>query len=212
MDKYEFINRLEKALGGLSAEEKNAAVSYYKELFEDAGSDREQELIANLGSPEAAAENIIRESGMVGSSADFSEKEAENTSSSADNGAPSNKEKKRSGTAAWLVILLVIVTFPLWIGFVAAGGGILIAVIAVAFSLLIAVGVAGAVLFATGFTVIFSSIGVGVLLLGLGLLVIGLLILLVVPLFKCAIKLCSWVINGFVKLVRLIFWGREAVA
>lgn len=65
MDKFDYINKLSKCLEELSDEEKNAALEYYKELFEDAGSENEQELIHKLGSPEELADNIIRESGIV---------------------------------------------------------------------------------------------------------------------------------------------------
>ena len=51
MDKFDYINKLSKCLEELSDEEKNAALEYYKELFEDAGSENEQELIHKLGSP-----------------------------------------------------------------------------------------------------------------------------------------------------------------
>ena len=60
MDKFDYINKLSKCLEELSDEEKNAALEYYKELFEDAGSENEQELIHKLGSPEELADNIIK--------------------------------------------------------------------------------------------------------------------------------------------------------
>jgi len=63
MDKYDFIKRLENALSPLSEAERESALKYYKELFED--SENESELIEHLGSPERIAENIIRESGMI---------------------------------------------------------------------------------------------------------------------------------------------------
>ncbi len=63
MDKYDFIKRLDNALSPLSETERESALKYYKELFED--SENENELIEHLGSPEKIAENIIRESGMI---------------------------------------------------------------------------------------------------------------------------------------------------
>ena len=60
MDKYDFIKRLDNALSPLSETERESALRYYKELFEDA--ENESELIEHLGSPEKIAENIIRES------------------------------------------------------------------------------------------------------------------------------------------------------
>ena len=65
MDKYDFIKRLDNALQPLSEPERDSALRYYKELFEEAGSEHEYELIEHLGSPEKIAESIIRESGML---------------------------------------------------------------------------------------------------------------------------------------------------
>ncbi len=212
MDKYEFISRLENALSSLSEDEKSSALNYYKELFEDAGGDKARELISNLGSPESIAESIIHESGMVGAAAEFSENFSEDYTSSQTESAPQNKEKKRSGTTVLLIAILLIVTFPLWIGFVIAAAAVLFALIVVAFALLFAVGIAGVVLFGTGITTVFTSVGVGILLLGLGTLILGLLIVLVVPLCKCVLKLCSWLVNGIVNFIRSVFCKREAVA
>lgn len=210
MDKYEFIRRLENALSGLSDEEKSSALNYYKELFEDAGGDNAQELISNLGSPESIAENIIRESGTVIYSASESGSTAQSAPQSA---AETGKKKgKRTALEIVLIIALLVVTFPLWIGFVIVGAAILFALLVVAFAVMLAIGIAGVVLFGTGITTIFSSFGIGTLLLGLGLLIIGICTVLLVPLCKGVFKLCSWIINGFVKLVRSIFCKREAVA
>lgn len=210
MDKYEFITRLEKALSGLSDDEKASALNYYKELLEDAGGDNAQELISNLGTPESVAESIIRESGTVIYSA------SENGSSAESAPQPttetSQKKGKRTTMEIVLIIALIVVTFPLWIGFVIAGAAVLFALLVAAFAVMLAVGIAGVVLFGTGITTIFSSLGIGTLLLGLGLLIIGICTVLLVPLCKGVFKLCSWVVNGFVKLVRSIFCKREAVA
>lgn len=213
MDKYEFINRLDRALEGLSPEEKNSALSYYKELFEDAGSGKEQELISNLGSPEAVAENIIRESGMISAERASEDRSHNAEETSAGNGGkPEYREKKRSASTILLIIVLLIITFPVWIGVVAAVGGILIAVIAVVFALLFAAAAAGIALFAAGVATIFSSVGAGIVLLGLGLLFVGIGIVLLAPLCSAVIKLCVWIFNGIIKLIRSIFCTREVVA
>jgi uncharacterized membrane protein len=65
MDKYDYIDTLKANLSDLSEDERISAINYYKELFEEAGSENEQDLIQRLGSPQALAANIIRESGMV---------------------------------------------------------------------------------------------------------------------------------------------------
>ena len=64
MSKDQFIARLKNALSPLSAEDIRNAVEYYEEYFADAGAENEANVIEALGSPEAIAENIIREAGQ----------------------------------------------------------------------------------------------------------------------------------------------------
>lgn len=212
MDKYEFISRLENALSRLSTDERSAAVTYYKELFEDAGSNKEEELIRNLGTPEEIAENIICESGMVNViDADYRE-ESDKLKSDFQIDNSQNVMKKRDNTKIILIILIIILTFPLWIGFVAAAFGIFIAFIAVAFSLMIATGGVGIALLCAGAATVFVSIGSGLLLMGIGLICLGLLILVVIPIFKLVIKLAGKIINGAVNLIRSVFFEKEVAA
>ena len=65
MDKYDYIDTLKANLSELSEDERISAINYYKELFEEAGSENEQDLIQRLGSAQELAAKIIRESGMV---------------------------------------------------------------------------------------------------------------------------------------------------
>ena len=64
MSKEQFIARLKNALSPLSAEDIRNAVEYYEEYFADAGEENQADVIEALGSPEAIAENIIREAGQ----------------------------------------------------------------------------------------------------------------------------------------------------
>ena len=64
MSKDQFIARLKNALSPLSADDIRSAVEYYEEYFADAGEENEANVIEALGSPEAIAENIIREAGQ----------------------------------------------------------------------------------------------------------------------------------------------------
>ena len=64
MSKEQFIARLKNALSPLSAEDIRNAVEYYEEYFADAGAENEADVIEAFGSPEAIADNIIREAGQ----------------------------------------------------------------------------------------------------------------------------------------------------
>ena len=59
MKKDEFINRVEYLLSDISSEEKIDAMNYYRDYLEEAGADKEEEVLREFGSPERIAA-IIR--------------------------------------------------------------------------------------------------------------------------------------------------------
>lgn len=59
MRKYEYLYRLEKALKSMPDAEREAAMRYYEEYFEDAGAENEQAVINELGNPEQLARAIL---------------------------------------------------------------------------------------------------------------------------------------------------------
>lgn len=281
MDKYDFIKKLDNALEPLSEPERESALNYYKELFED--SENEAELIEHLGSPEKIAENIIKESGMISSQKSESTESEEKTkwkqkfqkltedkifliiiaisaiilitsledviiplsaiaaavmivfilknkgktkeekhqkSEYSDNnddfGISEKKtihEKSRSGNQLLLIILLIIFSSPVWIGFIAAALGILIAIIATILALTIVFGTVGIALFFTGISIILSpAFAAGMALTGFGLIFIGIVILAFIPLCSLTFKFCKWLFTSFISLLHSIFYTKEVVA
>lgn len=61
MRKYEFLYKLEKALSSMDESDRNAAMRYYEEYFEDAGAENEQKVINELGDPEELAKTIMND-------------------------------------------------------------------------------------------------------------------------------------------------------
>ena len=51
MTKQEFLQRLEQLLADLPYEERDSAMTYYREYLEEAGPENEQAVLAELGSP-----------------------------------------------------------------------------------------------------------------------------------------------------------------
>lgn len=58
MNRETFMKELETLLGDISEEERKEALEYYESYFEDAGKDKENEVIEELQSPEKVAESI----------------------------------------------------------------------------------------------------------------------------------------------------------
>lgn len=62
MNRAEFIEKLKQGLGEVPPDERVAALQYYTEYFDDAGPEREEEVLAELGSPEEVAAMVRAES------------------------------------------------------------------------------------------------------------------------------------------------------
>ena len=61
MNRDGFMSQLESYLADISAAERDEALQYYNDYFEDAGPENEQSVIQSLGSPREIAENIKAE-------------------------------------------------------------------------------------------------------------------------------------------------------
>ncbi|MBP5222201.1 MAG: DUF1700 domain-containing protein [Lachnospiraceae bacterium] len=61
MNKVGFMSRLEGLLADIPAAEREEALQYYDDYFEDAGAESEEAVIRTLGSPQSIAENIKAE-------------------------------------------------------------------------------------------------------------------------------------------------------
>lgn len=58
MNREEFMAKLKALLGDIPAEEREEALQYYEDYFDDAGADNEAEVIRELESPQRVAAMI----------------------------------------------------------------------------------------------------------------------------------------------------------
>ena len=68
MTRAEYLAELESHLITLPREERDMAVSFYKEYFDEAGPEKEQEVIDELGKPYNLAKSIIGETSLYNKS------------------------------------------------------------------------------------------------------------------------------------------------
>lgn len=61
MNRADFMSQLESLLQSITSTEREAAIQYYNDYFDDAGSENEQAVIEALGNPARVAENIKRD-------------------------------------------------------------------------------------------------------------------------------------------------------
>ena len=240
MNRQEFFRRLEYLLRGISENERMDALAYYSDYFDDAGVENEEQVIQELGSPEAVAQIILEDyySGQQNTHRTYTSPEMEherNTQQGYDsygeqtfhnqnrneqkNGNASNiidKIKNMDKSTRILVIILLVFTFPVWIGVVAGLFGAVVGVAGGLFGTVVAIGGSGIGLFVGGLACLvvglFRAAALpleGVILVGFGALVtaIGILFILL-----CSLLLFKWLpalIRGIVKGIKGLFCRQE---
>lgn len=159
MTRTEYLNQLETYLMKLPQVDRIEAMDYFKELFDDAGPEGEEELIASLGSPKEAAHDILTT---------LLDKKI--------NEENSNKNNRQVIQIAILALLAAPIGIPVVIGLLMVIIGIFIAAISVLltfFAVSAAGMVLGAVLLFESFYVLAESTSAFMLIFGGGLLAIG---------------------------------------
>ena len=217
MSRKAFMARLDELLADITEAEKEEALSYYEEYFEDADPENEEEVISSLGSPEKVAATI--KAGLSENAqeeGEFSETGYTNTYYDVkDEVATINKRKGLGGigTGGWVIILILClfalpILGPILLGIVGTIFGILVAIAAVIFAVLvtgIALVVAAVAMVAAGFATLFATPLVGVALIGAALLVAGIGILIAILGFWVVTKVIPPLFRGLVELIRKPF-------
>lgn len=206
MNKYEFLSRLRSALSSLSKEEREAAMSYYEEFFSDAGEENEQAVIASLGTPEELAKSIITENAK-----DNPEEGAAGFGASGFTPPPTPAQKVNRWTGAQiaLVVILAVLSSPIWLGLLAAVFGIIVGLFGMIIGLVGGFAAASIALFIGGIVALFSEPVAGIFLLGLGLILGGLLPLAIYPLCKAIFKLIKACVKGVGSLFNKLTGKKE---
>lgn len=232
MSRIEFMNELRALLQDISAEEREEAMQYYNDYFDDAGAENEQSVISELGSPQKVAQTIKAGLGGRNEYDDiYSEyRETGYTDTRFEqNEAPARRECYRSteqdggragGEKPWssktvkviLIILIIVVGVPVVVptvgGILAAIFGILIAIAAVAVAVLlsgIAVGIAGIVTGIAGIVQLFHSVPIGLGLMGAGCLLLALGAALTALMWWICLKIVPPMFRWFVEICRKPF-------
>lgn len=182
MNRQEFMYRLAAELSKMPRDEMQAAMEYYDEYFDEAGPEREQEAIRELGSPERIAAQI---------KADYAMRQLEE---------PGMGRSPRKGLRAFLWVILGVFAAPVALPVAIALGvcvlAVFICLFAVAISLIIAFGAtcaSGIALVGVGIVGLSGSVAAGIMLIGMGLVSAGITAIL-----------CVGVVIGVRAILRLL--------
>ena len=142
MSRWEFMSRLEKLLLYVPIQEREEALQYYNDYFEDAGPEREQEVIAALGSPEQVAENIKRDVYQSNYGTEPDKVESGKEMIEYHPGEEIYEEPMRNDIGekipVWAKILILVCTIPLILSVPGAILGVLMGVLGGMFAVLLA--------------------------------------------------------------------------
>ncbi len=218
MNKETYLEALKREIAALPADEQESALQYYADYFDDAGPENEQKVIDELGSPQELG-NFIR-SRFSCVPAKIPEKKEEKNKNSGTEGSYRKFERKKDDTRTrniLLVVLVLLLTIPLWGPVFFSIIGVGIGIIAVVLSLGFAGLIAGAAVLCAGIGIIISSfIHLSyspvntVLSLGIGLFVVGFgFIIGVFGLWFCT-KVLPSIVRFIVSIFRMPFKGRSS--
>lgn len=247
MNREEFLSRLTALLQDVPPAEREEAVQYYQDYFDDAGEGNEAGVIASLGSPEELAKSIKAGLADGGNGGEFTEsgfygyeQRNKNEIMSTSQSEEENRGQWQRGGSDWqqgndrgnaeggrtdsgkkppakpmsagriaLLVLLVILLSPLWIGVLGGLFGGAVGLFGGLLGVLIAVLTVGVVLTAVGIGLVIAGItamismplgglclaGAGLILTGVGLVFAWLTVLVVgkaIPgLVRVIVNLCG---------------------
>ena len=192
MNKQEYLESIRSRISAMPADDVNRFMDYYSEMIDDRVEDglSEEEAVADMGSPEAAVEQILEEMPLTK--------------------LVKEKIKPKHELKAWEVILIVLGS-PVWIPLLITAAVLLLTLWIVAFALLISfyavvlsfvvAGIGGLICAIPLF--IANSPYTAVLMLGAALIGIGIAILCVVsvkPVTVGIFKVCKASVNGIKRM------------
>lgn len=197
MNKQEYLKELKIRLKRLPKEDFARAIEYYEEYFADAGEENEAKAIEDLGSPQEAADQIIRDMAL-----NYSKEPVKDV---------------RSGMNGIWVALLALFAVPIALPLLLTGVALVIVAMVVVWVLLLALMIVAAAVVVTGpfsilggFTVITKSIPVFLSCIGLGLFSIGTGAALTYGTYRLCKGFMGWTLQRLAGLIRKV--GKENVS
>lgn len=221
MNRKEFLDELAFLLQDIDDFEKNEAIQYYQNYFDEAGSENEQQVISELGSPEKVAaiikagingnfENDIEYSnrGMANSSFERNQEivKTKNNDQKNENNFKGKLDRNKLLLIA-IIIVIVIFGIPVFSGIIGVIIGIFGAILGIVLGCFgasvgcliaaIACFVKGAMIIneLTGASLIIFAVGFGLIPLAIGFFMISKLLIKIIPiLYKAGVKFCREII------------------
>lgn len=195
MNRDKYLNELDRYLKRLPQRDYESAVSYFREYFEDAGEENEQQVMAELGTPKEAAAEVLRN--LLSESQGELQRET--------------GKRRRVGDNVKMAVLAVLAA-PIGVPLAVASIAMIISIallmvsaVVCVFALSLSLFCIGGKLLLRGLVALPVSVPGTLLLCGLGILAVGCSILSVL----LAVYLTKWMSMGIVIISRKILGKRR---
>lgn len=233
MNRDEFMQKLAELLNDIPESEKQEALNFYNDYFDEAGVEKEPAVIEELESPEKVARIII--DGLSGKTDDSNmeygergfadrrfisrEELSRRTETKYNRGSQPGDGRKKTGAGnVLLIVILCLLAVPVGVPLIIAVLAVIFSVFVTILALAFGLGITGVVLFITGialvgvgFMKLFVAPLAGMCLLGAGFLIIGLSILGVLLVLFIITAVVPAVARGCAYLFRRMFPRRKVV-
>lgn len=223
MNRVEFMSQLERLLWDIPESDRQDALCYYNDYFDEAGVENEEQVIQKLGSPGKVAATIKADlHASRNERAEYTERgyydgrEEMNQNPPVSKDANSRGPKQKRAISWPLIIVLLVFAFPLLVG---VGGGVLggiLGVICGTFGVLLAAIicgitfiVAGAICLVVGIIRSFLSPIEGLVTAGIGSLALAGGILLTLLSAWCVFKWVPALFRWLINLIQRLFHHNE---
>lgn len=231
MSRKEFLEELENMLNNIQDSEREEALQYYNDYFDEAGPENEEQVISELGTPAKVAA-IIKTSLQenVNESGEFTDRgysdprftinyevvDCNESSQSNENTNHRTYTRERkigrefSGGKIALIIILCILAIPVVLPILGTLFGLIMGIIGVLIGLFVAIAalavslcIGGVAVFGVGFVTLFSTPVAGIFSCGIGLILVGVGVLFVLLTAQICCRFIPWLFESFVNLCRV---------
>ena len=165
MSRWEFMRKLEELLSDISPSEREEALQYYNDYFNDAGRENEQSVIESLGSPEQVAK-IVREGlGDGQGQGEFTENgfaEGQRVENDAQEKNVNDQKEKKNDLPTWAIVLIVIacvICSPVILGAAGSLLGVLVGIAAAILGIIVGFGATAIILYIVAVALVIAGFG-----------------------------------------------------
>lgn len=212
MNRIDFMTQLTRLLSDVPESDRNDAISYYNDYFDEAGVDNEGKVIQELGSPGKVAA-MIRASlrNADSNKGEYTENGYQETGAGAKKQTPAQRyggtQPRRDSGKIALIIIVAIFAAPLILGVGGGAIGLIVGFIGLVIGLFgaaIGVLIAGIVGIITGIIEMFTNPATGLLMAGSGLISLALTLALFCLATWLGFKIIPKIFRGIMDLVSRI--------